>query len=110
MQVLRVGDMPGDALAAAAEFHARVVPKIEALTDSLVLVFQPADYTHRGWRLAAIQSLARRFAPLLVNGLESADDVAIAAALAYLERAPGVTGQLLPLDGVGAGEVIQAGS
>ena len=83
---------------------------IEALrttsSPQFTIVFAPADHTHRGWRLAVVQGLAREHAPLRVNAIESDDDVAIAAAAAYLGSADGVTGQFLPLDGVGAGKVV----
>jgi hypothetical protein len=111
MRLLRVGPLPGDALAASAGFHAEVLPKVLAelkRREALTLVFAPADHTHRAWRLAAVQGLAREFAPVRVNALASDDERAIAAALAYLESAQGVTGQLLRLDGNGAGEVLSS--
>jgi hypothetical protein len=111
MTLYSVGPLPEDALAAAAHFHAKVLPRVvEALRSTssaqFTIVFTPADYTHRGWRLAVVQGLAREHAPLRVNAIESDDDVAIAAAAAYLANADGVTGQFLPLDGVGAGKVV----
>ena len=108
--LLRVGPLPDAALAAAAQFHAEVLPRaMDALAgagESLVLVFEPADHAHRAWRLAAVQGLARELAPLRVNAVASADEAAIAAATAYLHRAPGITGHLMPLDSHGAGEVV----
>jgi hypothetical protein len=53
-----------------------------------------------------VQGLAREHAPLRINALESADDTAIKAAHAYLAQADGLTGQLLVLDGQGAGAVV----
>lgn len=111
MTLYCVGPLPEDALAAAAHFHAVVLPGIiEALREGssaqLTIAFAPADHTHRGWRLAAVQGLARQHAPLRVNAIEGDDDAAIAAAAAYLASADGVTGQFLPLDGVGAGKVV----
>lgn len=106
MALLRVGPLPEAALAAAAEFHARVLPQINPAQGGepfLLLVFPPADHTHRAWRLAAVQGLARELAPIRVNGAASDDEAAIAAALDYLQHAPGVTGQYWPLDGQGAG-------
>jgi len=98
------------ALEAAARFHAGVLPEILAALarapGHLTLVFAPADHTHGGWRLAAVQNLAREHAPMRVNALVSDDETAIAAAERYLAGAGGVTGQLLPLDGNGAGEVL----
>jgi hypothetical protein len=102
----RVGSLPHEPLKAAAEFYATVIPGIAASLESertgIVIVFEPADHTHRGWRLAAVQQLARDHAPLRVNAVASDDDRAIGAALAYLRAAEGVTGQYLPLDGNGA--------
>ena len=106
MVLVRANDLPGEALAAAAAFHARVLPDLHAVlaggVDCLTLVFPPTDHSHRAWRLAAVQGLAREHAPLRVNALESADEAAISAAEAYLATAPGVTGQYLPLDAAGA--------
>jgi hypothetical protein len=111
--MLRVGPLPTYALAAAAQFHAQVLPRvIETLArgDDIVLVFDPADHTHSDWRNGVVRGLARQFAPLRVNAVAGEDEVAIAAATDYLARAPGVTGQLLPVDGTGAGPMLyQAG-
>ena len=73
-----------------------------------MLIFLPADHTHRAWRLAAVQSLARELAPQRVNALASDSEKAISAALTYLNSAEGVTGQLLQLDDTGAGEVLSS--
>jgi hypothetical protein len=101
-----VGSLPAEPLNAAARFYAEALPRIVAALEDhhagLVIVFEPADYTHRGWRLAAIQQLARDHAPLRINAVASEDGNAIDAALAYLGSAEGVTGQYLPLDGNGA--------
>ena len=61
----------------------------------MTIVFDPAPYDHRGWRLAAIQDLARAAAPARVNAVAGNGDQAIADTIAYLERSPGITGQLL---------------
>jgi hypothetical protein len=109
MPRLRVGALPGEPLAAAARFHAEDMPRaLAALAQGgdLVLVFAPADHTHRDWRLAAVRGLARAHAPARVNAVAGDDEAALAAACAYLERAPGVTGQLLPTDGTGAGPML----
>jgi hypothetical protein len=111
MTLLRVGALPAGTLAAAAQFHADVLPAVQqalAGGGDLILVFAPADYTHRGWRLAAVQQLARDNAPVRVNALASDDETAIAAAVRYIETAEGVTGQYLPLDGNGAGSVLSS--
>jgi len=109
MALLRVGALPPAALAASAQFHAEVLPMVlSALArgENLVLVFAPADHAHRGWRLAAVQQLAREHAPQRVNALAGDEEAAIAAAADYLDRAAGVTGQYLPLDGNGAGDIL----
>lgn len=112
MALYRVGPLPDTALAASTRFHAEDLPRVLALLDpaeaakNLVIVFGPADHTHRGWRLAVVQQLAREHAPIRVNALASDSEAAIAAALSYLAAAGGVTGQLLPLDGTGAGALL----
>lgn len=113
MALFRVPVLPEPALEASAAFHAQVLPgvlaRLAAGPDDLVLVFAPADHTHRGWRLALVQQLAREQAPVRVNAVESDDEPAIAAAEAFLANAAGLTGQLLPLDSHGAGDMLAPG-
>jgi hypothetical protein len=66
--------------------------------EDLALVFTPVPHDHRGWRLAAVQDLARAAAPARVNGVVGDDEQAIAETIAWLERSPGVTGQLLAIE------------
>lgn len=112
MQVLRIEGLPEAPLDAAAAFHAEWMPQTRARLNppragaALALIFPPADHTHRAWRLAAVQALARESAPLRVNALAGDDLAAIESALAYIENAPGLTGQYLALDDTGAGAVI----
>lgn len=106
MKRIVVDDLPGDALAAASVFHQHWLPYAEetlAAGDDLLLAFPPADHTHRAWRLAAVAGLARKHAPLRVNGV-AGKGATIAEAERYLAAAPGVTGQYLVLDGRGAGD------
>lgn len=109
MRRLDVTGLPGLPSAAAAAFHgewqARVLAE-QAAGEGLVLVFPAADHTHATWRLAAVQMLAREAAPQRINAVASDDPAAIAAALAYLTGADGVTGQYLPLDSAGAGNPV----
>jgi hypothetical protein len=111
MQVVRVGPLPDRAIDAAAAFYANPPRTGEGdhakhgggapsaspglAGEDLVLIFSPASHDHRSWRLAAIQDLARAAAPTRVNGIVGSDEQAIAATLAWLDEAPGVTGQLL---------------
>ena len=105
MQVVRVRGLPEAPLAAAAEFYTRVVPTLQGDTP-LVLILPPADHQHRGWRAEVVASLARQFAPARVNAVVGDDEAAIAAATRWLADAPGVTGQVLQLDGQNAGVVV----
>lgn len=104
MAVLPVGPLPQGALDAAGAFHANIMPRALALAQAgdLVLVFAPAPYDHRAWRLAAVQDLARVAAPRRVNGIAGDDEASVARTIAYLEAAPGVTGQILAVDGKSA--------
>jgi hypothetical protein len=100
MQVLRIDSLPDAALAAAEAFYAQWLQRAEALLaeDDLTVVFAPADHTQRGWRLAAVQALARAHAPRRANALAASGEPATAAAVEYLAAAEGVTGQYLVLD------------
>ncbi len=106
MAVLRVGPLPGDALEAAARFHADVLPKARALLPDpgrdggghLAIIFPSAPHDHRAWRLAVVESLARAAAPVRVNGIVGEGEAALAETLTFLETAPGVTGQLLAVE------------
>jgi hypothetical protein len=109
MQALRVDGLPAGALEASAMFHAECLGgarELLATGSDLAIVFQPADHTHRAWRLAIVQGLAREFAPSRVVAVASVDPAAIYFALHYLKSAEGLTGQYLALDGAGAGDVI----
>lgn len=110
MALIRVEDMPASPLDAAARFYAEVAPRVMQSGDSAVtLLFAPADHPHRGWREAAVASLARALAPRRINAMVGdveADREAIATTLAFLESSGAMTGQLLPLDSNGAGKVL----
>lgn len=101
MRVIRVDSLPEAPLAAAAHFYAGFVPRIEAeARDAQVvtLVLPAADHTHRAWRAAALGALARALAPVRINAVAGGNAQAQATAIAFVEGAPGLTGQLLPLD------------
>ena len=114
MALIRVEGMPASPLDAAARFYAEVAPRViqccEAPDGEVVtLLFAPADHPHRGWREAAVASLARTLAPRRINAMvgdAEADHEAIAATLAFLESSGAMTGQMLPLDSNGAGKVL----
>lgn len=108
MTLYAIEHLPDAPLAAASAFHARHLPLIASglatASDGLVILFPAADHTHTAWRLAAVQGLAREQAPKRVNAVAGTGGPAIAAAVAYLEQADGVTGQYLPTDPAGAGD------
>jgi hypothetical protein len=99
--VLRVEGLPHAALDAAEAFYEAWMPQARAAcrTEDTAIVFPSAPFDHRNWRLAAVQDLAREAAPRRVNGVAGDDNAAIAATLHWLASAPGITGQLLAVDG-----------
>ena len=86
-------------LDAAAQFHTQIAPQLRDAAGDAVIVFAAAGHEHGGWRLAAVQELARAAAPFRVNAVAGGDAAAQAQALDYLAAAPGVTGQVLALAG-----------
>ena len=107
MSRLEVTALPEDPVAASAAFYRDWLERAEAALrqGDLLLVFDPADHTHRGWRGAVVAALARKHVPSRVNSVASDDIEAIAAAERYFAAAPGVTGQSFALDSMGAGDV-----
>lgn len=105
--VLRISGLPAAALDAAAVFHGEHLPRARAelagKAEALALVFPAAPYDHAGWRKAAVADLAREATPKRVNGVTGEDAAAIDATLAWLAQAPGITGQLLPVEATHAG-------
>ncbi len=99
--VLRIERLPESALDAATVFHMDWLPRtrhtIAGGCDAVVIVVPPAPYDHADWRQAAARDLARSAAPVRVNIVAGDDEQAIAATLAFLEGAPGITGQYLPV-------------
>jgi hypothetical protein len=96
--VLRVEWLPESALDASSLFHREWLPQAREALDAreaLVMVFAEAPYDHRGWRLAAVQDLARQAAPGRVNAVVGSDGQATAETIEWLARSPGITGQLL---------------
>ena len=101
--VYRIGPLPPGSLDAATLFHHDHLPELEKLfagaIGSVVVVFPVADYTHKAWRRAAIAELARLHAPARINAVVGEESRSLSDVIAYLHAAPGVTGQLLALDG-----------
>lgn len=101
--VLRIEQLPEQALDAAAEFHVqwadRALDSLANGAEALAIVVPPAAYDHADWRRAAVRDLARKAAPARVNMVAGDGGEALAATLAYLAAASGVTGQLLAVGG-----------
>jgi hypothetical protein len=94
--------LPETPLDAAAKFHQALVPAIRADSAADVVIgFEPAGdaHAHAGWRLAAVQSLARELAPRRVNGVVGYERPDLAATAAFLHESPGITGQILHVAG-----------
>ena len=88
--------LPDAPLDAMAQFAGEHVP---ALRESGgVVLFDHAEHTHDSWRKAAVEELAREVAPKRMNAVVGIDEAAIARVLDYLDRAPGVTGQVFVLE------------
>jgi hypothetical protein len=68
------------------------------IRDGAIIVFRNRWPSHRAWRLAVIQDLARESAPKRVNGIVAPDHANIHPTVEWLTQAPGVTGQLLEIE------------
>ncbi len=98
--VYQLAELPEAPLDAAAHFLAEHMPFVRELLkgeaelpgfdgelDALALVFPSGGKDQHGWRLAVVQELARRSAPLRVNGIEGNDEAAIDEAADWLAAA-----------------------
>ena len=105
MRILRVDGLPAEPLAAASLFHQHWLAHVEEKLgeDDVMVALDLADHRHRDWRRALARDLARKHTPRRVN-LVTGDDAVVAAFAAYLENAPGITGQYFEGDGHGAGD------
>ncbi|UVI38473.1 Rossmann fold domain-containing protein [Qipengyuania spongiae] len=109
MKVLRIEALPEEPLSAAGRFHVEWLAKAEEAlaSDDLMLALDPADHRHRDWRRTIARDLARKHTPRQVNIVSGEDATVFAAFAAYLEAAPGITGQYFEGDGQGAGDPSQ---
>ncbi|MFZ9395055.1 MAG: Rossmann fold domain-containing protein [Erythrobacter sp.] len=99
---LRIDSLDEAPLHAAAEFHRDWLGRARAAIEppeaqALAIMLPAAGKDHDDWRRAIARDLARAYAPRRVNILGGGNAAAIAAMLAYLRDAPGITGQYLPL-------------
>lgn len=111
LTTLRIEGLAALALPAAEEFYACWLPEIRRAlgddADGITIVLPWASYDHSDWRRAAARDLARAHAPKRVNLVAGEDCAALDATIAYLDRAPGVTGQYLIADGAQAPDVTE---
>lgn len=106
MRCVVVDDLPAQPLAAAGVFNQHWLPRIEAVLaagEDVMVTLAPADYRHREWRRAVAAGLARAHAPRRAN-LVAGTPLALDAFLPFLAAAPGITGQYLECDSLGAGD------
>lgn len=106
MKRVTVDELPAEPLDAAGVFHQHWLPHVEALLRSgedVMVSLAPADHTHREWRRASAAGLARAHTPRRVN-VVAGEGAALDAIESYLSRAPGITGQYLEGDNLGAGD------
>ena len=103
---MRISPLPASATMAAREYYGIWAGKVDrALSetdDCLTLHFDPAEADHKAWRRAVVADLAREHAPVRINAIAGSDGPGAARAIAWLERAPGITGQLFSVDSHGA--------
>lgn len=98
MQRIEARGLADAPLDAAADFTGRFLPHIRAgFPQDAVILFDAADHTHETWRRAMIEELAREAVPGRVNAIVGQGEAAIAQTIAFLENAPGVTGQIFTL-------------
>lgn len=98
--MLVITDLPAQALDAARHFHEHWADQASALLDGgndLLIVVPPAEYDHADWRRSVVRDLARQYAPLRVNMVAGEEGPRLEETIDYLARAPGLTGQYLPL-------------
>jgi hypothetical protein len=106
MSLYVIERLPGDPLEAAAEFYRKDLQVLlnqlaepSSADGDLLIVFPPASHEQCGWRLAAVQNLARHAVPRRVNGVVRDETADLAEVSRFLADAPGVTGQLFTMDG-----------
>jgi hypothetical protein len=98
--IVRIADLPAAPLEAAAQFYANIgLWAGEHKGKDMALVFPQAAAGHRAWRLAAVQDMARQYAPCRTNAVVGDEPEKLDQMLAYLAAAPGITGQVFELDG-----------
>ncbi|WP_240782163.1 Rossmann fold domain-containing protein [Qipengyuania sediminis] len=106
MRRVDIAALPDAPLAASAMVHADWLPLIEsALREGadVMVSLPPADHAHREWRGALAAMLARAHTPRRCN-VVAGEGAVLKAFEAYLAAAPGITGQYLEGDALGAGD------
>ena len=103
----RAMDWPVAPLDASAYFLAHCLPQVREMLagegmweplerpQAACVILPEASHEHHSWRIAAVEELAREAAPVRINGIVGGSDEALEEVVAYLDAAPGVTGQVL---------------
>ena len=102
-KIVGAADLPASPLDAADMFYDELLPvfrKFIAEEGDTIIAFEYADPSHDGWRLAAVQELARESVPSRVNGLVGGISDAMHKAALFIAYAPGVTGQIFTIDAI----------
>lgn len=99
--VLRIDELPEVPLDASHHFQVNhldeALVELERSADHLVVILPSSASDHDDWRRTLARDLARKFTPKRAVVLGGGSDDAQAKMLAFLDNAPGVTGQYLPL-------------
>jgi len=104
-QIEALADRPSDAAREFYQRHALALREaIEHAAEALTILLPDAPVAHDDWRRAMARDLARAHAPKRINAIGGGSPEARAAALAFVDKACGVTGQYFPLDQNGEGE------
>lgn len=98
--VLTIRDLPTDGLSASRTFydghiHEAVELLDQGTNEALAIVLPVAGSDHNDWRRTLARDLARAYTPKRVNVVGGVAGAERDAIVAYLEGAPGVTGQYL---------------
>ena len=106
MKRITVDDLPSDPLAAAGMFQEHWLSRIEHILksgDDALVALSPAKHSHHEWRRTMAVGLARKYTARRCN-IVAGGTAAMGAFEHYLRAAPGITGQYLECDDVGAGD------
>lgn len=98
-QIDGLADRPSEAARQFYQHHwLGLREAIEQSAEALAILLPAAAVAHDDWRRAMVRDLARAYAPKRINAIGGGSPEARAAALDFVDKAPGVTGQYFPLE------------